>query len=171
MHRCVRCGNVYEDNDATILRGCTKCGAIFFLYIKSPEDVKQVDAVEAELQKKETTLEKELIREIGKRKAEEKVLEKPEEKIAIEVKERVERPIKIRPIKRPKRPKREVVKIGKTRFAVEDLFGIETIRVPKDGVYEINIDALMKKKPIIVLERGKVYFIHLPSVFERTGKS
>jgi predicted nucleic acid-binding Zn-ribbon protein len=45
-------------------------------------------------------------------------------------------------------------------------FGIETVRIPREGVYEINLDALMQKKPLIILEKGKVYFIHLPSVFE-----
>lgn len=46
-------------------------------------------------------------------------------------------------------------------------FGIETIRTPKEGVYEIDLDALMKKRPLIILERGRSYFIHLPSVFEK----
>jgi len=46
-------------------------------------------------------------------------------------------------------------------------FGIETIRTPEEGIYEIDLDALMKKRPLIILEKGKAYFIHLPSVFER----
>lgn len=46
-------------------------------------------------------------------------------------------------------------------------FGIETVKIPREGVYEINIDALMKKRPLIILEKGRVYLIHLPSVFER----
>ena len=46
-------------------------------------------------------------------------------------------------------------------------FGIETVRSPKEGVYEIDLDALMKKRPLIILEKGKAYFIHLPSVFEK----
>jgi len=134
MHKCVRCGSIFEDNDATILRGC-KCGSIFFLFMRSEKDQDQVKEIEKELEKKETTLEKEIEKKI-------------EEK-----KEREEEELKIG---RPKKVEVEEIK-----------FGIETIRIPREGVYEINLDALMKKQPIIILERGKVYFIHLPSAFEK----
>ena len=172
MHRCVRCAATYEDNDSSILRGCAKCGSIFFLYIKQPEDVKQVDAtiqaVEQELQKQDTTLEKELTKEIKKRKElvrkKKKVVRKPKKRVAKRVEIEKEREEEIEePIAKMRK---DVIKVGKTKFAVEDIFGIETIRMPRDGVYEINIDALMKKKPIIVLESGNVYFIHLPSAFD-----
>lgn len=138
-HKCVRCGTVYEDDDASILRGCPKCGSIFFLYIKTAEDIERITKLQEELKQKETTLEKELAKKIEERKAEVKVEEKVE----------VEKP-------RVERPKVEEIK-----------FGIETIRVPREGIYEINIDALMKKRPVIILERGHVYFIRLPSVFEK----
>jgi predicted nucleic acid-binding Zn-ribbon protein len=46
-------------------------------------------------------------------------------------------------------------------------FGVETVKMPIEGVYEINIDALMKKQPLIILKQGKTYQIHLPSVFEK----
>ena len=172
MHRCVRCATTFEDNDSNILRGCTKCGSLFFLYIKEPEDAQQFEAVQQELKKQETTLEKEIKKEIEKRKA-----VKREAKKKKEVKEPKKPKIKAKPKVKPepeaelpkamKAPKKDVVQIGKTKFAVEDMFGIETVRVPRDGVYEINIDALMKKRPVIVLERGNVYFIHLPSAFEK----
>jgi len=131
MHKCVRCGATYEDNDSTILRGCNGCGSIFFLYLKSQQDAAEVKKIEKELETKSTTLEKELIKKIEEKKEEK--AEIPEEKIKKEKK-------------------------------IE--FGIETVRMPKEGVYEINIDALMQKRPLIILEKGKVYFIHLPSVFE-----
>jgi predicted nucleic acid-binding Zn-ribbon protein len=50
-------------------------------------------------------------------------------------------------------------------------FGIETVKIIREGVYEINLDALMKKRPLIIFEKGKVYFIHLPSVFEAIKES
>lgn len=46
-------------------------------------------------------------------------------------------------------------------------FGVETIKNPIDGVYEINLDALMKKQPLVILKQGKTYLIHLPSAFEK----
>lgn len=44
---------------------------------------------------------------------------------------------------------------------------VETVKIPKEGVYEINLDALMKKEPLIILKQGKTYLVHLPSVFEQ----
>ena len=46
-------------------------------------------------------------------------------------------------------------------------FGVETIRVKDMGVYEINIDALMKGRPIVVLSKGGSFVISLPSAFGR----
>jgi predicted nucleic acid-binding Zn-ribbon protein len=112
-HKCIRCGHVFGDNDSSILKGC-ECGSVFFMYLKTPEDVKRMEEMELELEEKETTLEAELTKGIEKQK-----------------------------------------------------FGIETIKSPKEGVFEINLDALMERKPLIILEKKKAYIIHLPSVFER----
>ncbi len=128
MHKCVRCGEVFQDNDESILRGCTHCGSIFFLYLKTPEESQQLEEIKKELEEKKTTLEEEIEKKIKEIKEERKVEKK---------------------VKKPK-------------------FGIETVRIPKEGIYEINLDALMKKRPLIILEKGKVYFVHLPSVFEKT---
>lgn len=75
MHKCVRCGNSYGDSDPNILRGCSSCGSIFFLYTSGPSDVsvKQLDAVKEELRAKDTTLENELAKEIEKRKSDDDV--------------------------------------------------------------------------------------------------
>jgi len=129
-HKCLRCGAVYADNDESILRGCS-CGSIFFLLMVGDHEVKQIQEMEKELQEKDTSLEKELMKQIE---------EKKKMEVGTKVKKR-----KVR-------------------------FGIETIRIPRPGVYEINIDALMKKKPIIILERERVYIIHLPSVFEKLSR-
>jgi len=138
MHKCVRCGAVYKDNDSSILRGCSNCGSIFFLFLKTPQDAVEVKEIEKELESRDTTLEKELIKKIEEKKKEEKIPEKKE-------------------ISEKKAEKKREMKIE---------FGIETVRIPREGVYEINLDALMKKRPLIILEKENVYFIHLPSVFE-----
>jgi len=135
MHKCVRCGSIFQDNDSSILRGCTSCGSIFFLFMKSPQEAQEIQQIQKELEAKETSLEKELTKHIKKKKEEVK-------------KRKLEKKLKIK--KKIKKPK----------------FGIETVRIIREGVYEINLDALMKKKPLIIFEKGKVYFIHLPSVFE-----
>lgn len=116
MHKCVRCGTVYEDGDSSILRGC-KCGSVFFMYFKSKRDLERMEAMDIKLREKKTTLEKELRKKIRLRK--------------------------------------------------RKRFDIETVKEPIEGVYKINIEALMKEKPLIILERERAYFIHLPSVFEK----
>ena len=145
MHKCIRCGAIYPDNDASILRGCS-CGSIFFLFMKNPEDAQQIQQIKEELETKDTTLEKELFKKIEEKKTEEKV-EKPKVKVPKKVREKIKRITK-----------REIE------------FGIETVKIPKEGVYEINIDALMKRSPLIILEKGRVYFIHLPSIFEKVKR-
>ena len=112
VHKCVRCGAVYDDNDKTIINGCKRCGSPFFLYIKDAKDAEEFERIKKELKKRRVSLEDEL-----RRKTEE--------------------------------------------------FGVETIKMPKEGVFEINIDALMKKEPLILLAKGKTYFVYLPSVFEK----
>jgi predicted nucleic acid-binding Zn-ribbon protein len=134
MHKCVRCGTVFQDNDSTILRGCTTCGSIFFLFMKSPGEAKEIQEIQKELEKKDTTLEEELSKQIEMKK--EEVKEVPQKELKVSKK-----------VRKPK-------------------FGIETIKVVKEGVYEINLDALMNKRPLIIFEKEKVYFIHLPSVFQ-----
>jgi len=114
MHKCLRCGTIYEDGDRSILKGC-KCGSVFFMYFKTTKDLKRMESMDRKLKKKKTTLEKELRKKIRARKR----------------------------------------------------FDIETVKEPKEGVYKINIQALMKKKPLIIFQKKRAYLIHLPSVFER----
>jgi predicted nucleic acid-binding Zn-ribbon protein len=119
MHKCVRCGATYEDNDDSILKGCPSCGSIFFLYFKNERQMEEAKEIEEELKKEEKAIEK------------------------------------------------EIKQVEKKKKAKEREFGIETIRIKKEGVYEINLKGLMQDKPIIVLEKGKIYLIHLPSLFEK----
>ncbi len=115
-HKCIRCGKIFEDGDNTLLKGC-ECGSVFFMYLRTSEDVKYMEQMERELKAKETSLEIELKKGMKKRK-----------------------------------------------------FGVETIKSPTKGIYEINLDALMKKKPLIILEKKRAYIIHLPSVFEKVRR-
>ena len=117
-HKCIRCGKVYDDEDPTILKGCS-CGSIFFFYIKSKDEMKELKEIEKELQSRKTSLELELEKEF--------IISQND----------------------------------------KNHFGIETVKIPKDGVYEINLNGLMKKKPLIILRQGKTYQIHLASIFEK----
>lgn len=114
-HQCIRCGNIYENSDSSILRGCN-CGSSFFAYIKSQKDAEKLKKIEEELEEHHTSLEREIEKEVEK---------------------------------------------------IDTPFGIETVKIPQEGVYEINIDALMKNQPLIVLKKDQTYLIHLSSVFEK----
>ncbi len=115
VHKCLKCGAVYDDNDKRLVNGCPKCGSFFFAYIKEAKTVKEYKKLVEKTKKKDEDVTKEL-QEMAKK------------------------------------------------------FGVETIRIPKDGVYEINVDALMKKEPLIVLVKQGTYFVYLPSVFEKFEK-
>lgn len=145
-HKCLKCGNIYQDNDGSILKGCTKCGSIFFLYMKTGEEAQTIKEMQQELQTKNISLEQELAKQIEVKKTEMKRAETQAEKQI----ERVVAKEKIRAAKKISRSK----------------FGIETVRIPREGRYEINLEGLMNKRPLIILEQGKVYLIHLPSAFE-----
>jgi len=153
----VRCGSMYEDNDASILRGC-KCGSIFFMYIKSAADEQKIAQLQTVLKQKDTTLEQELTKRIDEQKKAEESAGKDE---YLRLEEKTEK------TEKAATPELKIMRPKKSRGFDEIKFGVETVRIPKEGVYEINIDALMRNQPLIILERGSVYFIHLPSAFEK----
>src|SRR5438445_1583593 len=147
MHKCIRCSEIYQENDASILRGCKNCGSIFFLYIKSEEHAKEIDQIEKDLEQKDTSLEKEISKQIEKIERREE-LQSTEQKIQL--------------------PTPQEFSEGLANKKEEKInFGIETVKIPREGIYEINLEALISKQPVVILERGSVYFIHLPSAFDK----
>src|SRR3989304_915668 len=129
-HKCLRCGKIYQDNDSNILRGCTNCGSIFFLYMKTEQEAEQLQKIETELQKQDTTFEEQLAKSLQEKKA---------EPIAAmeEVRYEVELPM----------PKMARKAAAKAKRLPRPKFGIETIRVPREGVYEINLRGLLGERP------------------------
>jgi len=113
--------------------------------VKSPADVQEIKQIESQLKSQNTSLEQELTKKLEVKKTEIPIVEAEEK---IEVAKKIEKQVK--------RPKEK--------------FGIETVKIPREGVYEINLEALMGKRPLIILEKGRVYFIHLPSAFEKMKK-
>jgi len=121
--------------------------------MKTDQEARQLQEIEAQLQKQDKTFEEELAKSLQEKKAEPVAAI---EEVRYEVDE-VEAPM-------PKMAKRAA---EKARRLQRPKFGIETIRVPREGVYEINLEGLLEKRPLIVLQKGKVYFVHLPSIFEK----
>ncbi len=155
MHRCLKCKKKYEDDRVPIFDGCG-CGSKFFV-LSTPGDEAKVEemlrnvtatdvaGIEEEIKTKtrsgEGRLAKrvdDILRKIEAEKASSVVVAKP----------------------RGASPKPALPARGK-----KPKFGIETVLMKKPGVYEINIEALLKGSPVIVFSRGETYIIKLPSVF------
>lgn len=192
----MRCGNVFEDNDTNIMRGC-KCGSIFFLYVRDAGDVEQMEKVQAELQSKSTSLEQEISSQISQMKAQpvsssKSSAEVPmkieydeprrETEVAFEVEADEVRVKEIAEVEKEiayseKLVKRRLSPVLKKRRIFNRIrrdrekFGVETVREPKKGVYEINLDGLMRKQPLVIMEQGPVFLIHFPSTFQKVRDS
>ena len=72
-----------------------------------------------------------------------------------------------RELKKKKKVLEEAVKRKKVKKEERKEFGVETVRVVRKGVYEIDVGGLLEGKPLIILEKGGIYLVHLPSVFEK----
>lgn len=64
---------------------------------------------------------------------------------------------------------RLIREIGETMGWEGKPVDIHSIRVVRDGVYEINLTKLMSSPLIIQIREGK-YYIHLPSLFRQGSK-
>ncbi|MDD5331860.1 MAG: Zn-ribbon containing protein [Candidatus Nanoarchaeia archaeon] len=47
-HQCVRCGKLYVDGSADILKGCSSCGGRFFFFVKE-NDLKKAEEITVNL--------------------------------------------------------------------------------------------------------------------------
>lgn len=47
------------------------------------------------------------------------------------------------------------------------IFDMQSIRVPEEGVYEINLKKLLDRVPLIVEVKDSRYYLHLPSAFRQ----
>ena len=69
MHQCVRCGVMYDDGSAEILKGC-KCGGKFFFFMRK-KDVEAVKEITVNLsQEEKVQLEQDALELIGDEKEE-----------------------------------------------------------------------------------------------------
>jgi len=148
MHQCLKCKKYFEDDEVPILEGCD-CSGRVFLFVKQAEDVERADKYYEEIETK--------IKELEQNKIEEEKLEGQQE-------------LTTSPENYDKEDKKRYATARESVKNERNKFGIETIRVKDMGIYEINIDALMKGRPLVVLSKGGSYIISLPSVFgKETG--
>lgn len=146
MHQCLNCKKIYSDEEVPIVEGCS-CGGHLFLYVKGEEAPDISEKAEKEIFEKIEKIDQEKKKDRRKEKIEER-LKKGEEEIKEEEFE-----------------KEEITKLEPKREEKKKEFGFETVKIEDAGVYEINIKALMRGRPMVVLSKGGSYVINLPSAF------
>lgn len=144
-HQCLKCGKVFEDGSADILKGCPVCGGKKFFYTKKPLSEKERKKL---LEENEVDLE--AIEEIIKEKARE-----DEEWLHIE-------PKNVKELLKEIEKKKEEVAESISKQSEE----VESISVEELGEYRINLKRLMDDKSIIIQKDGS-YMIHLPSLLAK----
>ena len=136
MHKCLKCGKIYEkEEDVPIISGC-ECGSKFFVFLKE-ENKEDAEAI----------LDRVTLDELEK--IEKRITEKKKSDVSKTVLQEA-----------PKEATAPIIHKKK------DNFGVETVKTLKPGVYEINVEALLSGAPFVVLQKGETYIIHLSSVFK-----
>ncbi|MDI6708001.1 MAG: Zn-ribbon containing protein [Candidatus Thermoplasmatota archaeon] len=173
-HQCLKCGESFPEGSSNILKGCPFCGGTRFFFTERPLGKEEREKL-TELASKDIKF---LVRDIltkEPRIAEKAVREEwlqyePEKRRGevIEAKER--RILGVKKVKK-QRAKREVEKlvpkiIRKKSAGDEVIKQPEVVNILESGVYEIDVESLLERSPVIVRKDG-TYLIHLPSLFEK----
>ena len=146
MHKCIKCAKVYEDDDVPLFSGC-KCGSKFFVSLvpgQETEVEKLIGASDEELDALKNATDLEILKV-----------------------DQNARPIRPTSGKSPSAPPPEPKKPPQPReVSTKAAFGVETVRMPKPGVYDINIEALLRGKPVVIFSNGRTYIIQLATAFK-----
>ncbi|KAA0003304.1 MAG: hypothetical protein DRN33_04985 [Thermoplasmata archaeon] len=145
-HQCLKCGKIFEDGSADILKGCPVCGGKKFFYTKKP-----LSEEERKKLLEESEIDLEAIEEIVKERAK----EEKEEWLHIE-------PKNVKELLREIEKKKEEVAESLSKQRNE----VESISVKELGEYSINLKRLMEDESIIIQKDGS-YMIHLPSLLTK----
>ncbi len=135
-HICMNCGKRYEDDSEELLKGC-ECGSTLFLFEKETEGVEEDEPKET---KGKNSKETKKSKKASNKKYRDSLVEEID----------------------------SFLKNLKDKFKKksEIKFDLESIKVIKEGVYEINIGRLLEKMPLIIEIKEGSYNIHLPSAFK-----
>jgi len=175
-HQCLKCGHVFEEGSAQLLKGCPDCGGNRFFFTKEPlgeeerssmmkEVGQDINSVITELMSQQN---QQVMDKSGnwlniKPKEIRKVLEQhitEKQKIPPENKENIDI------ITDDEYRKASIEKI-ESEMTKSDT--PETIDIEKPGKYNIDLKGLLEEEPIIIQKDG-TYTIHLPSIFKMIDK-
>ena len=174
-HQCLKCGKVFEEGSAQLLKGCPECGGNRFFFTKQPLDEKERTVISEEVSKDITTKvmdfideNKEVLDKSGKWIAvKPKELRKLMEKQQVTEEKQIDTETKETPDVLDDEYRQSVLEKLKSEQESED--APETIDIEKPGKYKIDIKGLLEQEPIIIQKDG-TYTIHLPSIFKMIEK-
>jgi len=151
MHKCIKCAKIYEDDQVPLFTGCG-CGSKFFVTLKPGQE----DEIESLIGASDEEL------NALKNKTDLEIL-KVEQRTAAP---QVSAPSASAATAAPTTPKAEISEVS-----TKASFGVETVKMSKPGVYDINIEALLCGKPVVIFSNGRTYIIQLATAFKEVVKN
>ncbi len=163
-HQCLQCGAVFQEGSREILRGCPNCGGTRFFYTRAPLSGGDLDRMRRSSEEEMRELVRKVLTEGAPIEPARESDGPPTQKGWVAIRNA---PVKagyssVESFKRgegdvferkPSKPRKERPRPGP-----------EVIRVLESGVYEIDIESLLRKNPIVIQKEG-TYLIYLPSLF------
>lgn len=141
-HRCTKCGTLFENGDAVILKGCPNCGWNKFLYVRKEDTAPESKARPVLKEKRSDPCSQldEVVKNIDEALASE---ENSQESMGDGLGEGIN----------------TLVEVDEER--------VESVRILGPGSYELNLTSLFEREELVmaIKEEGS-YALHLPSVFK-----
>ena len=176
-HQCLKCGLVFEEGSAQLLKGCPDCGGNRFFFTKQPLDENERSAISSEVNEDINSKIMGLLVEKNK-----EAFDKSGKWISIkpkEIRKMIEKRINEKEESKAEiKPEEEITPIDdeyresaieKIKSEGNESDSPETIGIEKPGKYNIDLKGLLEKEPIVIQKDG-TYTIHLPSVFKMIDK-
>jgi len=174
-HQCLKCGKVFEEGSAQLLKGCPDCGGNRFFFTKEPLNEVEREAITEKVGKDINTTIMELIGDQS-----DGIIDKSGSWVKIKAKDlrkAVEK--QINDEKKVADTKEDIDIITNNDYREATIKKIEeqtkkedrpeTIDIEKPGKYKIDVKGLLEEEPIIIQKDGS-YTIHLPSIFKMIDK-
>jgi predicted nucleic acid-binding Zn-ribbon protein len=177
-HQCLKCGHVFEDGSAQLLKGCPICKGNRFFFTKEPLDEAGREAISKQVGTDINTRLMEILGEENKElldrqgkwitltpKDIRRVLQHHSTDDSLEIQEELEKAV----IDRITDDAYREAMIDQVKHEGKRESAPETIGIEKSGKYHIDVKGLLEEEPIIIQKDGS-YTIHLPSLFNMIKK-
>jgi predicted nucleic acid-binding Zn-ribbon protein len=167
-HQCLKCGYIFEDSSGTYQRGCPNCQGHRFFYTKNPptHHPQQTPAQHKPIDVNEKVMN--LI--IEKNETLKNTADKGVSLTPKELRDLIEQKLDEHQTKKTTASLTDAD--PQTRFQnihKKPAPHPETIAIEHSGKYQIDLQGLLEKEPIVIQKDG-TYTIHLPSAFQTLRK-